>query len=372
MTSETTTPDEADETPAGGGEHDNTPVRRCEFCQQELPPQTGKARRRRWCPDGQGKYVATVGDCGKLGPAWELVAPLMEAGIQPVLEGDLEHLARLLEPLHQLSQALAAVDARLDGSVIEAGKRQQLAEVRAQTAERRAQIAEDDRAEFERAAREATERMASALRDADDALSAAAAAQRAQRDAETKAAAANERARLNAEWAERAENAEQRARQEADEQRAKNVMLAAELDTERKLRAAADQDVENERSLRERFEADTDRRVEQLQADHTAALTRTEKRTNELAAALAQREREHADQVVSLQSEAAAKDRLQTSGIAHIRGLLTMISIQLDDQGDSKHGRQTQTLAVLLGKVLDGEDIEATELDEDPADAGQE
>jgi len=271
-----------------------------------LPAQTGRARPRKYCPDGRGRFEADHRlTCAELGPALEKTRRVF--GTEAVPAADLDRLGAQLTaarelfdpggPLAALAGAVAAVSERLDGAVAEARDRAARAEATRRDAEGRAEAAglERDRAVAQALAAHSDQLAAERARD--QALRAQAAAEHTQRLAEQAAARAEEARALHEGRAERAETAAQRDRDRAEHAQAQGIGLNATVDGLRDQLRQATEHAQAERDWAATAYADTAAALTRLSAEHAQALRHAER---DHAGELADRDRRVATAQVAL------------------------------------------------------------------------
>lgn len=286
------TPDQPADLP-----QDSELAARCECCGQVLPAQTGRARPRKYCPDGRGRFEADHRlTCAELGPALEKTRRVF--GTEAVPAADLDRLGAQLTavrelfgpsgPLAALAGAVAAVSERLDDTVAEARDRAAHAEATQRDAEGRAEAAslERDRAVAQALAAHSDQLAAERARD--QAVRAQTAAEQAQRLAEQTAARAEEARALHEGRAERAEAAAQRDRERAEHAEAQVTRLNATIDGLRDQLRQATERAQAERDWAAAAYADTAATLTRLSAEHAQALRQAER---DHAAELADRDR---------------------------------------------------------------------------------
>ena len=288
--------------PGGGSE-----AGRCGCCGQPLPVSTGRARPRRWCPTGAGRYVAEYGiECAELGPAVEKVRQVF--GTTAVPAADLTVLGEHVDavravfadtgPVAALTRVLGGLAGQLDDTVASAITRAETAEADARDAAGRTAVAERLRATAEQQAVDAHHQAAAARRDADRAAAAAAAAEQRARAAEQDAFAARDVERLQAHRADRADQAAGRDRERAENALAETAAAAATLAAVREQLTATE-----EAAAVDRRRADTlQTTLDELRAAHAGELLTAR---TEHAAVVQQLSRDHASELRRLQQDHA-------------------------------------------------------------------
>lgn len=231
----------------------------CECCHQELPEQSGRGARIKFCPDGVGRYEPGF-HCRELGPALNLVRRAI--GTEAIPGAEVErlglHVQAVLDvlgdtgPIAVLTNTLTTVHGHLGDTVEAAIARAERAEEDARTAEGQAAADQRLRGIAEQQATTALQEKATAERLAQRAVADRDTALTAQRRAEQDLAAAVEGRRLEHERAERAERAAADVRQRVTEVERDNTELVTQLATVRTELAQA-----NQRAIEERQRADT-------------------------------------------------------------------------------------------------------------------
>jgi colicin import membrane protein len=309
-------------------------VARCECCGHPLPEQAGRARPRKYCPDGDGRFEPQA-SCRELGPALELTRRVL--GTEAVPNAELQRLGGQVHaalavfdpagPIEALRSGLLAVATRLDETVAAALAERETA----RTAERDALGQAEAQARLRQDAQQHAAEAGVARRDAerarDEAEHRRAEAAAAQRRAEDAQARAEEARTLQEGRAERAELAAGRDRQRAERADGEVARLAARLET---LQAQLDRAHEHAALAATEAGARLDRARSEAEARVDAAHAGARRAAEGYAAALQRAEREHATLLATQQGRAQTAEaalarwrRDVHDGLARLQNVLT-------------------------------------------------
>jgi hypothetical protein len=232
-----TDPDPLTDSSRGQGRPVPADLPLCAACGRVLPPQ-GRSRPRKYCPDGQGRYLDQGIECRELGPAQEVVRRVHGSGDVPDL--DLDRLGEQVNavlavfagkgPVEGLRSRLGAVAEQLEHTVAAATE----ARAAAQDGERRA-LAEAGadqrrRADAQEQARQAVLDAHAAQDERDQAVGERRAAEAALREAERAQAAAEAARDEQGARAERADAAAARDRRRAEDAATLGATLAERVE----------------------------------------------------------------------------------------------------------------------------------------------
>ncbi len=320
-------------------------VPRCAVCGRVLPPQ-GRARPRKYCPDGDGRYVEQGVECRELGPAQEMVRRVHGG---PVPDLDLDRLAEQVDavlavfggagPVEGLRTGLRAVTEQLEHTVAAAIRTRSAAQDAARGALAQAAADEHRREAAEGRAEQAAAAEKDAERVRDQAEQARQAAEAARQAARRDQVAAEAGRAEQAARADRSDAAAARDRQRTEDAVAQVSTLTERVVSLQERCQQADLRAEAEGARAEQVRAEAavevrrvlDRSSDQVEALRVDAAATAQRHTTAVVTAERRSATELAERDRRLGEAEAAVEELRRTTRAGLRRLLRTGSATTDD-----------------------------------------